>query len=348
MPDNDIPQSLCSENLQPIANNYKMIATVLKQLYIKLYYKLRANGVVIIEKQDEDSFTNLIKNMRRISAIERYYTYNTKPNDNIDVDSLNPDEEESAIEEPIDDVVLQARYGLRYHEYNALLAQKINYYMKLMGYFLALKGVSIEDINQAKTLNARIDLIDKMDRIFLSILDIDIDEEEEYHGGERINVPYSLTNARHETITDGTIIVKNNNEIIQIINVGNPLSFVLRESNNNNYIFEFSGNTHNKSVRVIKTINILSDAYVTRLYLGGDNDISLTEDTDIKLNIAYLDESTDDTQTIITDIDIDNNGDLIITTENLFANFSLVEKGLISIKGYEDGLKCNFAESSSL
>ena len=348
MPDNDASQSPCSENLQPIANNYKMIATTLRKLYIKLYYKLRANGVVIIEKQDEDSFTNLIKNMRRIPAIEKNYTYNIKPNDNIDVDDLNPDE--NAIEEPIDDVVLQARYGLRYHEYNELLAQKINYYMRLMGYFLALKGVSIEDINQAHTLNARINLIDKMDRIFLSILTINIDEDEEYYGGDQINVPYSLINARNEPITDGTIIVKNNDDIIQIIRAGSLLNITLRESNNNNYIFEFSGNAHNKSVRVVKTINVISDAYITRLYLGGENDVSLVEDTDsnINLNMMYLSESTDDTQTIITDIDIDNNGDLIITTENLFANFSLIESGLINVKAYEDGLKCNFAESSSL
>ena len=312
---------MADNDISDIARNYQTIHNNLVGAYKKLHNKLRSNGLSI-QTIDKSSFTNLIHNINRIPAIEYYYPSNIQPSD---------------------DIILVASEGTPCNEYNALLAQKLNFYMRLIGYYLALKGVPIPDINDALTLNARIDLIDSIDKILLAIFVISFPTKVYY--GRPIRLNYVLKDLNDNEINGGIITVyyRNQDTILRRINVGQPLIIQPPDVGQSTFYFEFSGSPRHKSTRVVKSINVLDPNAIDMLFIDNGEDII---DSNGDLWFEYVDISPDDNVDVIVDMSIiiDENDDAILCyeTENIYADFNQMNEGLIDIELYRDDLYCEF------
>ena len=291
-----------------IAIHYGEINNVLEQLYKKLYRKLRANEVALSSNYQTD-FTRLIDHMNDIPAIERYYDTNIKPEDEI--------------------ILSNDFSGMSLREYNLLLAQKVNFYMRLMGYYLALKGVPIEHINNALTLNERIDLIDEIDRLYLVVFLVNVPEKNYY--GEYINVNYEIVDLQNEKVEDGIIEVYYGEDLVKRINIGEPLKFKPIDIGRDIYKFVFSKSSRYKATRVTKSILVKDRNAIEQIFLftNTSNSIDMTNGN---LNIDYTTANMNTPQNVLIDINIDNEDELCLTYEEYDKiDFTSIDKGITSI-----------------
>lgn len=214
-----------------ICDNYDLIEEKIIYLYKKLSKKLIQHGITDVSNK---SFTELIEQLDNIYAVNHYYRENIKPTD-----------------EP----TLPAPQYVSYGDYNIRLAQKINYYMRLLGYYLALKGVNLTDINNARTLIERIDLIDSMDLVSVALLTVLT--EDEYSYGELIEAPYILQDIDGNPITTGNITIKyeNNIEVPYTIENG-KLLFYPHALGRHSYYFRYDGGDKYIASQMIRTINV--------------------------------------------------------------------------------------------
>lgn len=326
-----------------IAKGYADINNILHTLYIKLYKKIRNNEAYVPRPTEENnikiSFTQLIEYMANIPAIERYYNSNIKPENSVML---------SQSKQPYDD-------------YNIELAQEINFYMRLMGYYLALKGVPISSINNAKTLNARIDLIDEMDRLYLVVFLVTVPEKN--YIGEYITVNYEIITLKNQPVNDGIIEVFYNNARITKINVGEPLRFQPIETGRTNYTFVFSQSARHKATRVVKNILVVDKNIVDSIYYLEPNDIAddsisiwqdkngnIESEEGESLFIPYMSYDSESPKYVITDIRLDeSNGDLCIDYEEYEeVYFGLMEEGVTSIAWQKDAMNNPYLEVLSI
>ena len=109
--------------------------------------------------------------------------------------------------------------------FNCTLYQSILYYMELLAYYLALKGVPLNRINNVSTLKGLIDLIPLIDAIKPSILNITPIEETQYYGTS-IYIEYFLKDINGFDIEEGDITIQDSNGITyDSVTAGNQLRF---------------------------------------------------------------------------------------------------------------------------
>lgn len=330
-----------------IAKGYADINDILHTLYIKLYKKIRNNEAYVPRPTEENnikiSFTQLIEYMANIPAIERYYNSNIKPENSVIL---------SQNKQPYDD-------------YNIELAQEINFYMRLIGYYLALKGVPIPSINNARTLNARIDLIDEIDRLYLVVFLVTVPEKN--YIGEYITVNYEIITLKNQPVNDGIIEVFYNNARVTKINVGEPLRFQPIETGRTNYTFVFSQSARHKATRVVKNILVVDKNVVDSIYFLTASDIddptTIWQDKNGNIEsvegdslfIPYISYDSESPKYIITDITLDTDsesdteGDLFIDYEEYEEVYlGLMEEGVTSIAWQKDAMNNPYLEVLSI
>lgn len=215
-----------------ICNNYELIANNFTYLYKKLSKKLVNYGITHVSNQ---SFTKLIEEINNIYAVDHYYKKNTKPTDT------------SNLPIPGD---------TSYDDYNIELAKKTNFYMQLLRYYLALKGVPLTDINEAQTISERIDLIDSIDIVMIGVLTVLT--EDEYNYGELIEAPYILTDNYGNDINSTDITITYGEDIdIPCTIADDKIFFYPYKLGENTYYFKFNGAPKYISSQMIRTFNVL-------------------------------------------------------------------------------------------
>lgn len=217
-----------------ICNNYTLIKNNYQQLYKLLYGKLRQYGITGSSNQ---SFTQLIDNINNIQSAEYYYKDNVRPEDEVELP-----------------LTTEALKSISYDKYNELLAKQTNYYMRLLGYYLALKGVPIAEINNATTLLARINLIDMIQSILLTSLTVDI--EDEYGLGELITVPYTIIDMNGNLVPNGKVTVTCEGTDLNAYYNGTTISFYPYRQKLDTYYFTYHGSGRYCGSRFIKNLNI--------------------------------------------------------------------------------------------
>ena len=217
-----------------ICNNYTLIKNNYYQLYKLLYGKLRQYGIIGLSNQ---SFTQLIDNIDNIQSVEYYYKDNVRPEDEVTL--------------PLTE---QALKNLSYDAYNELLAKQTNYYMRLLGYYLAKKGVPISEINNATTLLARINLIDMIESLLLTSLTVDL--EDEYSLGEMITAPYTVVDMHGNPVTIGKITVTCGGVDLNASYDGMTVSFYPYRKRLDTYYFTYHGTNRYCGSKFIKNLNI--------------------------------------------------------------------------------------------
>ena len=332
----------------PTSMRYDEIYNTLVFEYKKLYAKLRNNGVSV-QNRDHMSFTDLINNIDRIPAIERYYPSNIKPTD----DTIITNDNTLANKILTYNEIMQQealRTVTSCQAYNLLLAQKINFYMRLMGYYLALKGVPIVLINNARTLDERIDLIDQIDKVILTIFVVSYPPT--VYQGSNFVVDYVLKGIDNSDITDGKITVyyEDHETIVgQINTIGEELQVRAPEIGTHNYIFEFTDNSKYKATRVLKKITVLDPNDNRTLYLERENGIF---DENQDLTFDFITGSVDRNVNAIVDIDIgfDENDEpyLVYWTESIYGDFNTLDQGLTEINIYAGDLHCTYVDLKTL
>lgn len=163
-----------------ITSNCQSINQKLNQLRNLLVTKLHN---CYVEKETTDSFTELIEAVGDIRAVEVSNRNNIRP--------INMPE--------IDDTNLST--------FHITLYARIRYYMKLLGYFLVLKGVPRYEVNAQTDLKGLIELIDMIDVIKPSFLTLGHIDEIQYFG-TNIEVPYILKDIDGLDIQEGDITIK--------------------------------------------------------------------------------------------------------------------------------------------
>lgn len=304
------------EDYITIENNYKDINDALQILFKKLYVKLRKNNA----NPSLNDFKSLIKSIKQIPANEKYYYASTEPEDDA-VLAFNDIE------------------NVSYGEYNLWLAEKINFYMRLMGYYLALKGVPIDAINNALTLEERIDLIDQIDRLFLVVFAVDVPSKNYFE--EYIDINYDIVDINtNEKVEDGIIDVYYGEDNVIKINVGEPLRFKPINTGENGfqtYQFVFSKSNKYKATRVTKKIKVININTIDRVFLDSDKDIYLNEYNDYILPFDYITGDTSETVNILIGIEDMENGDIALKcSEYDGVDLDMLPEGVVSIEMKKD------------
>lgn len=189
---------------EAIIAKYQEINQAIDKLGKRLITKLSKYGV----EKDHESFTDLIHAISEIRSIERYYTNNSLPTET--------------------DLVSVTYNGIKYNsngsliEFNDSLIQKLVFYIKLLKYYLALKGVDLNYINNANTVVELIELIDFIDAILSTSLTI-TNVKTEYYAGEDIMIFYSLIDSEGNEVIDGNIEVYDNDMLITTTSAGSSI-----------------------------------------------------------------------------------------------------------------------------
>lgn len=145
-------------------------------------------------------FKELIDAVGEINSIE-------KNNDN----NIKPDEEPELI---LDNITL----------FNESLYKRVRYYMKLLAYYLVLKGVPEYRIGQCNSLVELIALIDEIKLIQKSYLTITPITEPQYYG-VAIPIEYTLKDKDGNDIREGEITIESDGVLYDSITAGQPLQF---------------------------------------------------------------------------------------------------------------------------
>lgn len=163
-----------------ITSNCQSINQKLNQLRNLLVTKLHN---CYVEKETTDSFTELIEAVGDIRAVEVSNRNNIRPTNMPEIDDTN------------------------LSTFHITLYARIRYYMKLLGYFLVLKGVPRYEVNTQTDLKGLIELIDMIDVIKPSFLTLGHIDEIQYFG-TNIEVPYILKDIDGLDIQEGDITIK--------------------------------------------------------------------------------------------------------------------------------------------
>ena len=201
----------------------------LRNVYVKDYntyakiYELKGLLIQKLEKcgmevDHETPFADLIHMVKDIPSVLYDVNGNEMP-----TDELNP----------IDSAHSLMRFELD-------LWQRIKYYNKWLRYYLVLKGVDIETINQVSTLKEHILLIDKIDRIKGSRLTISPFSDSLNYGSNN-TIPYQIRDENGVAITEGYIIVKQNGQVIKKIPAGETLSISPTSTEHQEYEIYYEG-----------------------------------------------------------------------------------------------------------
>ena len=154
-----------------------------------------------IEQSVQNNIDALINAIDSIPAIEVENDKNIKPVNILQIDDTN------------------------LSTFKCTLYQSILYYMELLAYYLALKGVPLNRINNVSTLKGLIDLIPLIDAIKPSILNITPIEETQYYGTS-IYIEYFLKDIDGFDIEEGDITIQDSNGITyDSVTAGNQLRF---------------------------------------------------------------------------------------------------------------------------
>lgn len=300
-----------------INDNYIAINTKLYHLKRLLKNKLRP----YVNIDDTESFITLVHKVNDIPTLTYDIIGNKKPSTNVpNIVSPNTDTQTNLT------------------QYNYELYQRIRYYIQWLRYYLALKGVPIDDINNAHTLRDHIELIDFMDRIEDSILNIvNLNNNTLYlNTPNRIpytyttdtDVPeiyYSLHGTDDKDIIDGYIIIEQNNNIISRIRVTQPLILRPQQLGQQSYTIYFEGTKkYRQSQKQTFTINVLPPKL--QIYINAvntttssryyqDNFIGYYDDT---WDLSFTTKTINDTviPNVPLTIDIDDGQHFEITTDN--------------------------------
>lgn len=180
-----------------VLSNYEAI----NQSFEKLrYYLIQQLEKCFLTDLDDYNFTELINKVGEIEAVESYNIYNIKPTNKPEIDNTN------------------------YTTYNKTLYFRTRYYMKLLAYYLVLKGVPVDKVATKDTLYGLISLIDFIDvklPITMTVQDI----TKQYDFGTDITLDYTLTDYYGNEVKNGEITIESDDIIYDSIEPGQPISF---------------------------------------------------------------------------------------------------------------------------
>lgn len=262
-------EELCTENSRTIVSNkYKKILKYLEARYKQLRNKLVNEydfPSTDFPSENSDvslSFADLINKINDIPAIEYYYDNNIKPLNNpniLDSESIE---------------------NMNYTEYNMHLAKQINYYMRLLGYYLILKGVDINLVNNALNLESRIALLD-----FIQVYkDVQLSvDEQEYKYMQKTSIPYTLRDISDNNITVGNIILGRDGKIIRTITAGEELFVTPKDVGLIEYHIIYEGYGQYRPVEMTYEINVLKNTpeVDTSIFTAYDSTETYTIDLEI-------------------------------------------------------------------
>lgn len=184
------------ESFEIIQNKFTHLQLNIEYLCDLLASRLDAYDVYYSK---DDTLIELIERIDNINATEKYYENNTKPINNITLDSY--------------DNIL---------EYLGNLYKYITYCRKLLIYYLILKNVSIDKVLNTNTLKELILLVSNIVEKKKSYLSI-FNESLNTHIYTKTEIQYTLVDDNQQNIQEGIIKLLLNNTEITSINAGDAL-----------------------------------------------------------------------------------------------------------------------------
>lgn len=197
----------------------------LKDNYLFIKYNLEELKALLIEKLENSNIpSNTLDNLlfdELIEQINEINTYNIKSNNHI-----------KPLQKPnisTNDISL----------FNITLFKRIVYYIKLLKYYLVLKGVPEQIVSNTNSLKELIELIDSIDVLQDSYLTLSNSINRTQYYNNLFDIPYTLKDENNNDITEGTISVIDENDITYItIPAGDDLKitpFIISAKNNDIY-----------------------------------------------------------------------------------------------------------------
>lgn len=201
------------------------------------YTRLRILLVKKLKKQKVDadfgnlSFEKLIHLVDTIPTKEYDIIENDKPssNDNVDIYSFATHMNDNKV---ITDVSLS--------NFNEALFSQTWYYIKLLRYYLAAKGVDLSKLNSAYTLQEHILLIDFLPRIKSTILNVTLNYNEYpdlYYGHNVFNI--YLSDEDGNIITEGGRIHFYNDGLRKVQPISDKIEIDVNDLNRHSYKFQY-------------------------------------------------------------------------------------------------------------
>lgn len=168
------------------------------------------------------------------------------------------------------------------------LFKRIQYYIKLLKYFLILKGVDESKVKRANTLKSLILLIQYMNFVKESSFSITPLSTDQYYGTP-IPINYTLTDKDGKTIREGEITVKDQNGVIyDSITAGESLSIMPLDTGIYTYTIKYHGSdnfdefediiienihVHSPKVKLMLNMRVISEGkYYNAEHMGFEKD----------------------------------------------------------------------------
>lgn len=292
--------------------NYKAIKKSFQQLRTYLIYQLNKCYVTGI---DDYNFTELIEAVGDIKAKEYYNSNNVRPENKPAIDNTN------------------------LTTYNKTLYFRIRYYMRLLAYYLVLKGIPATKVAQQKDLKGLISLIGLINAKKPSTLSVQ-NITQEYYYGTAIALDYTLVDINGDNIQEGEITIESNGVVYDSIEVGDQLRFVpinISPKNNGVYIpiiftFKYRGtDNYDESLTVSKSIIIKPAKAVINIVATNINEESkyyLNNSTGYETDDWRFDISVSNFEGILEDapISIVIDGDTIDDVTDEEGNYTFIQK----------------------
>lgn len=177
--------------------SYQSIEQTINRLTNYLINQLEKKEVT---KAADLPLKELIDAVEEINAIE-------KDNDN----NVKPTEEPELV---LDNITL----------FNESLYKRVRYYMRLLAYYLVLKGVPEYKIGQCTSLVELIALVDEIKVIQKSYLTVTSITEPQYYG-MAVPIEYTLKDRYGNDIKEGEITIESDGVLYDSITAGQPLQF---------------------------------------------------------------------------------------------------------------------------
>lgn len=265
---------------------------------------------------DDLNFTELIESVGEIESVEYYNSNNIKP--------LNPP--------TIDTTNLTT--------YNETLYFRIRYYMRLLAYYLALKGVPTDKIADQHDLIGLISLIELINVKLPTIMTVQ-EITEEYYFGLNISLDYILKDIYGGDVKDGEIIIESENIVYDSIDAAQPISFTplkISEKNNGIYqpitfTFTYMGSDKYRSYPpinreiIIKPAKIVLDVFISNINAQsryyGDSTTGYIDDV-WSINVRTYNYKGEVLPNIPFLLSIEDGEAITIDYDNSYANLSLL------------------------
>ena len=212
-------------NFEDVCKNYEDIEKRYKGLKDLLIHKLKKYKVSLTS---EETFQELVHKVPEILTNEYDIVGNYEPTDvYVDISTF--------------DIFNISRF-------NETLFKRTMYYIKWLRFYLAYKGVDLQKLNRAKTLKDHILLIDFVDRIKDTVIEVNLIQNSLYYGKNVFQI--SIIDDEGEMVTGNYLSIEQDG-ILSLHDNTDEYIVIINDLEEHTFSFQYNGDKNHKKSNIV-------------------------------------------------------------------------------------------------